>query len=368
MKKILLVFIDGLQYDTAIEKMDILKKANNSRIIPGIGFSNNIYPEMLCGTNPDEIGYFNEWSPVKVKKDKLPFYLKFLDMFRWSLYINAGIRKIILRKIFKLDFSNIPFKYAHHFKAQGSHNFRDLTGNNILHDYNFKIYDSVETGKGVGERDDYIINKLENELKQDNYLLSLVDLDNIAHINGVTSNSFSEHIENLDKKLSNLFTNFKQLNEQNEIYLFSDHGMVDVSNIVDFDIEKDFGEMSDEKYLYFIDSTYMRIWVKDKNLMNDFKEYLSNQEFGELLSEEQRKEFGLTNKEFGDFIFRGNEGVMFVPNFYGGRSNKAMHGYDSYLKSQNAIFSKIDNNSKSSKLPRTSKEIFHYLVKVCDEK
>ncbi len=368
MKKVLLVFIDGLQFDTAIEKMDILTKVKNSRVIPGIGFSNNIYPEMLCGTNPDEIGYFNEWSPRKEKKSKLPFYLNWLDMFRWSLYINAGIRKIILRKIFKLDFSNIPFKYAHYFKAQGSHNFRDLTGNNILHDYNFDIYDSVETGLGVGQRDDFIIKKLENELKQNNYLLSLVDLDNIAHIYGIKSKEFSNHINNLDKRLKKLFDKFTSLNNENEIYLFSDHGMVDVSNVVNFNIEDKFGEMSEDKYLYFIDSTYMRVWVKDKKLMNDFEEYLSTREFGELLTDEQREEFGLTNKNFGDFIFRGNEGVMFVPNFYGGRANKAMHGYDSHIKSQNAVFSKIDNNKNDFQMPTTSKEIFHYLVKVCNAK
>lgn len=368
MKKILLVFIDGLQYDTAIEKMSILKNKENSRVIPGIGFSNNIYPEMLCGTNPNEIGYFNEWSPVKEKKSKLPFYLKWLDMFRWSLYINAGIRKIILRKIFKMDFSNIPFKYAHYFKAQGSHNFRDLTGNNILHDYSFEIYDSVETGLGVGQRDNFIIDKLDNELKQENYLLSLVDLDNIAHINGVTSKHFSDHTENLDNRLKKLFDKFMKLNSENEIYLFSDHGMVDVSQVVNFNIEEKFGQMSENKYLYFIDSTYMRVWVKDNSLKDEFEEYLSTREFGELLTDEQRKEFGLTNKEFGDFIFRGKEGVMFVPNFYGGRANKAMHGYDSHLKSQNAIFSKIDYNKNDFTMPTTSKEIFHYLVKVCNEK
>jgi len=368
MKKILLVFIDGLQYDTAIEKFTILKNAKNSRVIPGIGFSNNIYPEMLCGTNPDEIGYFNEWSPVKDEKSELPFYLKWLDMFRWSLYINAGIRKIILRKIFKLDYSNIPFKYAHYFKAQGSHNFRDLTGNNILHDYDFNIYDSVETGLGVGKRDNFIIDKLENDLKQENYLLSLVDLDNIAHIHGITSTNFFNHTENLDNRLVKLFQNFSQLNEENEIYLFSDHGMVDVSNVVNFNIEEKFGEMNENKYLYFIDSTYMRVWVKDKSLMNDFKLYLSSRDFGELLTDQQRGEFGLTNKEFGDFIFRGNEGVMFVPNFYGGRANKAMHGYDSHIQSQNTIFSKIDNNSNNLEIPKTSKEIFHYLVKICNAK
>jgi len=367
-KNILMVFIDGLQYDMAVDKLNILKDADNSRVIPGIGFSNNLYPEMLCGTNPDEIDYFNEWSPVKSEKRVLPFYLRWLDMFRGSLYINAGIRKIILKKFFHLDFSNIPFKYAHYFKAQGSHNFRDLTGNNILHDYNFEIYDSVETLKGVGERDKYIIDKLDDELSNSNYLLSLVDLDNIAHINGVSSTPFDKHIDYLDGSLQKLFNKFKLLNQENEIYLFSDHGMVNVSKVVNFDIEKHFGVMDKNKYLYFVDSTYMRVWVKDKNLLGDFEEYLLNLEFGELLSEEQRKDFGLTNRAFGDFIFRGGEGVMFVPNFYGGRVNKAMHGYDSHLKSQNAIFSKIDDNGNNFDMPGTSKEIFHYLTKVINEK
>jgi len=368
MKGILLVFIDGLQYDLAVGKMNILKNAQNSRIIPGIGFSNNIYPEMLCGVNPDEIGYFNEWSPRENTEKVLPFYLRILDVFRNNLYINAGIRKIILRKMFKKDFSNIPFKYAHYFKAQGSHNFRDLPGNNILHDYGFDIYDAVETGFGVGKRDDFIIGKLDNEMEQKNYLLSLVDLDNIAHIYGTTSDNFLNHINNLDKRLQKLFEKYIKLNPKNEIYLFSDHGMVDVHKVINFDIEQEFGEMREDKYLYFIDSTYLRVWIKDKSLTKKFEQYLSTREFGKLLSQEQRKEFGLTNKKFGDFIFRANEGIMFVPNFYGGRANKAMHGYDSYLKSQNAIFSKIDTNINISKLPNRSKEIYFYLKDRCDKK
>ena len=368
MRKVLLVFIDGLQYDLAVNKLKILRNANNSRVIPGIGFSNNLYPEMLCGTNPDEIDYFNEWSPIKGKRDKLPFYLRWLDVFRGNLYLNAGIRKIILRKIFKLDFANIPFKYAHYFRPQGSHNFRDLSGNNILHDYGFNIYDSVETSEKVGKRDDYIISKLDKDLGQENYLLSLVDLDNIAHIYGVDSEDFANHLKNLDNKLEALFEKFRQLDKRNEVYLFSDHGMVNVSKVVNFGIEEHFGVMDESKYLYFVDSTYMRVWVKDKNLLGDFKEYLLDLEFGELLSEGQRKDFGLTNRAFGDFIFRGNEGVMFVPNFYGGRANKAMHGYDSYIESQNAIFSKIDLNGNDFSMPTNSKQIFHYLTKVCNRK
>lgn len=367
MRKILLVFIDGLNFDLAIKKMKVLENASNSRVVPGIGFSNNIYPEMLCGTNPDEIGYFNEWSPNKEVKKKLPYYLIWLDIFRRSLYINAGIRKIILKKIFKLDFSNIPFKYAHYFKPQGSHQFRDLAGDNILNRYNFEIYDAVETGQERGKRDGFIIDELENNLSNENYLLSLLDCDSISHTTGTESDQLLAHINYLDNRLEKLFSKFIGLNPENEIYLFSDHGMVDVSQVINFNIEKFFGPMNKDKYLYFIDSTYMRVWVKDKSLLSKFKEYLSNQKFGELLSEVQREEFGLTNREFGDFIFRGNEGVMFVPNFYGGRVNKAMHGYDSYLNSQNSIFSKIDFNKTVLNLPTTSKEIYSYLHKACDE-
>jgi predicted AlkP superfamily pyrophosphatase or phosphodiesterase len=366
MRKILLVFVDGLQFDTALERLSILKNANNSRVIPGIGFSNNIYPEMLCGKNPDEIGYFNEWSPVKGNTNILPFYLRWLDLFRPSLYINAGIRKIILRKIFKVDFSNIPFKYAHYFKPQGSHQFRDLIGGNILHEYDFKIFDAAEVkGKNFLQRDSFVINQLSENMDDENYLLSLVDLDSVSHVCGTKSKDFDQHLNFLDSKLALLFKQFTKINSENEIYLFSDHGMCDVTKLVDFDIERKFGRMNERKYLYFIDSTYLRVWVKDESLMEDFRDYLANQEFGELLTENQRSDFGLVSREFGDFIFRGKEGVMFVPNFYGGRANKAMHGYDSYLQSQNSIFSNITKRNTHLEMPKTSKGMYHFLKKIC---
>jgi hypothetical protein len=358
---ILLVFIDGLQYDLAVSQMKILEKANNARIIPGIGFSNNIYPEMLCGTNPDKIGYFNEWSPLDRKKNKLPFYIRSLDIFRNYLYINAGIRKIILKKIFKLDYANIPFKYAHYFKPQGSHQFRDLPYNSILRKFNFNIYDAYETGAPRRKRDNIIIDKLTKEIQNENTFLSLLDFDSISHVYGSKSNELMRHINNLSNKLDKLFHKFKMFDNQNEIFLFSDHGMCDVDKIVNFQIESEFGPMSKDKYLYFIDSTYLRIWIKDKLLIDKFYNYLSSRDFGNLLSDDQREIFGLKNKNFGDYIFRAHEGIMFVPNFYGARANKAMHGYDSYLTSQNSIFTKINDKNPTEKMPSKSLEIYDYL-------
>ena len=144
MKRTLLIFIDGLPYHLAVEKMSLLQDAACSSLIPGIGFSNNIYPEMLCGQTPDEIGYFNEWSPKPdLKSQKKMTWLSLLDIFRKFLYINAGLRKIVLRKFFKINFSNIPFKYAHLFKPQGSHDFKDLGDDSLLTQNDFVIFDSV---------------------------------------------------------------------------------------------------------------------------------------------------------------------------------------------------------------------------------
>ena len=361
MKKTLLIFIDGLQYDAAIDGLDVSKESNSSLITPGVGFSNNIYPEMLCGLSPDQIEYFNEWSPVKQNTKKLPFWLRGMDIFRPYLYINAGLRKIILNKLFKINYSNIPFKYAHYFQPQGSHNFRDLTGDNLLHKFEFTIIDAAETGKGLGKKDEVVIDISNSTIVNDNYLVSLVDLDNIAHVYGASSKEFKDHLSFLNHSVTKLINKFMSLGNENQVFLFSDHGMVDVGRVVDFDIEKKFGPMDKAKYLYFIDSTYLRIWVKDSNLKSEFTDYLNSLDFGSIISDDERIRFGISNVDFGDLMFRADEGVMFVPNFYGSRPNLAMHGYDSSLRSQSAIFTRISYPDHSTPLPTNSKGIYSYL-------
>jgi len=368
-KNFLIVFIDGLQYDEAITELSFINKENSVPVTPGIGFSNNIYPEILCGLTPDDIGYFNEWYPVENVGNKTMLYkvLPILDIFRKNIYTNAGIRKLILTKVFKLNFANIPFKYAYYFKPQGSHNFRDLPCNSLLKKYKFHIYDSTEENKKIGFRDKAIVEKLLQDMKHNqSYFLALVDLDNISHIYGVDSREYSNHLSFINNVLQKIFDRFVGLDDSNEIYLFSDHGMANVINIIDFDIEKYFGAMDFKRYLYFLDSTYLRVWIKDKSMYRPMYEYLSNLHFGTLLTNDVREKFGVTNKKFGDFIFRANEGFMFVPNFFGGRPLKAMHGYDSYLKSQKAVFASI--LGKKPGMTMLSREIHKFLSEILSQK
>ena len=122
-KNTLLIFIDGFQYDES-KRLRALQNADVTGVKPSIGFSNNIYPEMFCGTTPDQIGYFNEWHPNNDRSTFKKFSrLKILDFLRKYKYINAVLRLILLKKIFKRFIGNIPFSYADYFTASGSHDF-----------------------------------------------------------------------------------------------------------------------------------------------------------------------------------------------------------------------------------------------------
>ena len=56
---------------------------------------------------------------------------------------------------------------------------------------------------------------------------------------------------------------------------------------------------------------------------------------------------------------------MFVPNFYGARINKAMHGYSSELESQQAFFSDIFN-SVGQDWPNKTVDVHTYLKSVVE--
>ncbi|MDB4208813.1 alkaline phosphatase family protein [Amylibacter sp.] len=361
----LAIFIDSLPHNLSIkltEKID--SNFKTEKITSGAGFSNNIYAEIVTGLNPDQIGYFNEWKLKKIinKPPLIHRILSLFDFLRKFIYLNAGFRRIILRRIFKFESFNIPFRYLHYFSGNGSHNFRDIGHGNILQKHGFEIFDAAEVNKNVGLRDIEVINNLDKVIANKNTLLSLVDLDNIAHIYGMNSNQYIDHLDFISSKLKVLVQKFQKLSPGNKIILFSDHGMVPVSRGIYFELESIFGNMSKLSYMYFVDSTYVRIWVKSNLLKNEIENYLSDLDYGKIIETKEREEFGITNLEFGDIIFRADEGIMFAPNFFGARVCKAMHGYDPKLISQSAFCSYCNNVEKIKTVELNSTVDIHTLL------
>jgi hypothetical protein len=362
----LLIFVDGLGKELT-QNANLTQKWSPSFFAPGIGFSNNLYPEMLCGKNPDQMGYFNEWYVDIKPKSFLEKLILPLDLLRRRIYINAGLRKLILHKVFRKNYGNIPFRYVNYFSAYGSHDFRVLGPDSLLEKYNFKIVDSVEERREtMGARDFIAIKKITNEIREKNYqgnfFLSLVDIDNLQHVHGMDHKIVINHTKRVFSELQRLILEIKK-NTEIEYVIFSDHGMTGVTEYCDLGIEKQFGLASPDSYLYFVDATYARFWFFDdeKRLQAEVVDWLRNSKHGKVLSTDERRTYGIETKAFGDIMFRADVGKMFLPNFFGSRRIKAMHGYDSTHESQSAFICSNIN----SKLPTKCADVHSYLESIC---
>ena len=100
--------------------------------------------------------------------------------------------------------------------------------------------------------------------------------------------------------------------------------------------------------------------INHKNLKSKIINILKTLDHGVVVDDDERKEFSFGNSDFGDIIFRANESVMYVPNFFGFRSCKAMHGYDPKLESQKAF---LAHNFNTDFSVACSSDVYHFLKK-----
>jgi hypothetical protein len=367
-KNTLLIFVDGMQFNES-QRLDVVKNSLSSPVKPSIGFSNNIYPEMFCGKSPDDIGYFNEWAPnFDAKPSFINKLLRPFDLLRYFKYPNAIFRIIILKKLFNKFVGNIPFKYLHFFTASGAHNFASFKDDSLLEANNFEIVDAALAKKSrvrLNQRDLIVAKEfLNTDMSNKNLLLSFMELDNISHTCGMWSKEYEEHLAWLGETISTVSKQYLSNNPNGDVFLFSDHGMTPVTDGAKIDLESRFGPMSNDSYIYFLDSTFLRVWSRNENLLSDIEEFLSNLESGHIICEKEREKYGVTNRAFGNLIFRAEEGLMFQPNFFGIRMVKAMHGYDSELESQFAVFADLSGKQRDhASLPKSSKEIYNFFHK-----
>jgi predicted AlkP superfamily pyrophosphatase or phosphodiesterase len=269
-----------------------------------------------------------------------------------------------------MNIFNIPFRYLRYFKKAGVCAYEDefshptvLTRMNGLKKALYSRYSSV------GDRDKYVFEEAKEAIDADiyqNIFVASADLDHLTHRVGVGSGEHRKKIASLDKQLKEICLLFAKKNPDGNICVFSDHGMANTTKSVTIDLEKVFGRANEDRYIYFIDSTMLRIWVFDKGLEKEIKSYLKNLDYGKSLNQDERKKFGIVSKEFGSIIFLLNEGIVFCPSFFGKSIPKAMHGYHPELASQLGMFlllksdKFIFNNTKMS-----TKGIYSVLKRVC---
>jgi hypothetical protein len=320
MKKIL-IFIDGLPFYHH-EICNSILHGKTRKLKTGLGFSSNQHCLLLGGLNPDQVGFFTDWT-LKQNDKNVGFYINHNNLIGYGLNKIAG-------KIIGYTHS-IPIGLHNYFYQKNIYPLKSkkslVNFNPIFKEFDFFIDNEVESilrnKTLLHERTIFVINKV----------------DSNGHYIGPKNPYYLEYLKNLLKDL-------KVVIEKNKAtyLLFSDHGMSNNPKPFNINMEKLFGKQGKSSYFYFIDSTSIKLWTSKEQLKNKIKNYFESIPEGVLLSEKNRIEYGVQSKNFGDLIFILKNDWYFK-NTYFGRGWKSqtfgMHGNWPEHDEQNAII--IDN-------------------------
>lgn len=352
----LIIFIDSLPFYYLCKIPNMSKYLQQYKVIPGLGYSINIHAELFGGYSPDDVGFFNEWTydPENAPLRKLKFAETLLRRINRRNFCYRAIKKIICTS-FNIKAFDVRPDYLCRFARKGEEIYsvkRSIAGKKGLYDFSFSMPTIFNTSNNLitvmtdssaerlGGRDYSVYFQAKELVKESrNLFLWFPDLDGIAHVYGVGSETYHQHIMNLDKWIEELKMMFLANNNDGNVIIFSDHGMVNVKQIVRLQLEANIDKPGDSTYHYFTDSTIIRVWLLDGKLNSNITEYLNSLNVGTVLDEDYREAKGVASKEFGDIIFILNDGNIFDQTSLSrdaGRA-KAMHGYLPEVESQKGI-------------------------------
>lgn len=353
MKKIV-VIIDALKDVTAFKDSDIFKEYNQNTIIPPFSFK----PEaaFLTGYSPEKTDSGTMYiMDEKTSYFKNNFLIKFLPE---NPYLLRKIIKVLLIKYVKfvkkinsnkkIDIGFIPFKLLSKFSLSHDFNFFD-SNCNFKYDTIFnKLKNKDKKYLYVGEP--FISGRLENiretlstsDLNNNNiFFLYITDLDAIGHKFGGSSKEYSQQLAKIINYLEEIAMYLKSKNLVYEFLIFGDHGMVDIKRTINIkkEIERTNFKINHD-YIYFLDSTLARFWFKNEQVKQEIKKILSNDKFGNWISDEEKKEYQINfqHDKFGEEIWWASGGTLISPNFWQGTNFiKGMHGYKNEVIENNTM-------------------------------
>lgn len=388
MKKVICILSDALRYDY-IDKhnMTFLSKIrNNSKtkyykeVIPSTGFCEII--EYVTGMKAEDSGYLAQITLKSVfendysRKRKLflhliqnfesiiytiprirTYYSKFLQP-TIDKYLCEFIPEEVVRVRYKIplvQLENIKpteslFKYDS-FEFGGERNlFHILSQKGLSYD----IDDFVLHNKIKGTDDERIKRLLKkiNQKKLSDFTLVYIGFCELAHFWGTESEKLKKVLRDYDDKLKKIHEALENNIKNYEFVILGDHGMIDVVNYINI---KKLIKMLEKKYkvnqmkdiYYFIDSTMLRIFVKNKNLISDIEKDIEIFLQGKIeIGSKTKAYFEQFKPEYGDIIVLLKPGNVFYPDYFNNSKVKGMHGYLNNTEGQQGLMISIGSEKK----------------------
>lgn len=332
-----------------------------------LGYSSAAIPSLLSGTKPSDHG---SWAMYRYSPSTSPFrLLRFLPNLphplEWRL--RGWIRRILdHRKVIKgyYDLYEIPPRILSYFDVATRTD--PYTPGGLRRE---TLFDVLETNRIRYRQWNYRTPESENfrELLSlvgsDKQLLFLytAELDGLMHRVGIFHDDVREKLAWYEERIAEIVTTTRDDGRPLRLYLFSDHGMTDVSDAVNLMREvESWGFRLGSDIVAFYDSTMARFWCDAATRMR-LSERLNETGWGHVMSDEELETFGCRFEDgsYGQVIFLLSPGRLIVPSFMGRETIAAMHGYDPDDRFSKGCFM---SNDMSDNCPGSILDLKSYLL------
>lgn len=385
-KKVIFILSDALRHDYIDSiGMDFLSRATKERctafverIIPSTGYCEII--EYVTGLKAEDSGYlaqitsnrdfaeknFNSLSFKIIQNtefaiNKIPrirtYYNRFIEPIVSKYFLNgvpeeiSRVRyKIPLQYLSKLMPTESKYRYDS-LKFGGDKNlFQILSKNDLSYDIN----DFVQYNKIKGsdeERLERLKIKISSKKLKD-FTLLYIGYGEVAHYEGTESDRFKKIMTEYDKKLESIYETLKNNYDNYELVILGDHGMIDVNEYIDIrnmirKINEKFKLQDTRNIMYFIDSTMLRVFLKDSSKAYEIKQDIIAELSGKIESDDEVTRYlDKFIPEYGDMIFLLKPGKVFYPDYFNSKKIKGMHGYLNSSIGQEGLMLSIGSEPK----------------------
>jgi predicted AlkP superfamily pyrophosphatase or phosphodiesterase len=175
------------------------------------------------------------------------------------------------------------------------------------------------------------------------YLVFISLPDTLGHRHGAHSQQLRRGLGQMDHDLRNFVSKFEAIRPGSRYIFLGDHGMVNVERHLD--VEGEIKRIARQgrlrlgrDFVYFLDSTLMRLWTLTDKAQTVFPRKLQTNTLlshnGLFLDESLAKAHHIpwNDRLYGDVVWWASPGTLIFPDFFHRTERyKAMHGYDPAL-------------------------------------
>lgn len=338
----LFVFIDALGWKIASEHWFLGRELREAKPLATVlGYSSTCDPTILTGVPPREHGHFAffqyapERSPFKAMRF-LSWVPRWADRARVRTRLSKYVGKLLgftgyfalyavpFRRLPFLDYSEKKDLYKPHGILGGQETILDL-----FKKHGIAIH--VSDWRASEEANLRSMRSAIDRGEIEAGYLYLAGLDGVMHREGVHSPAVTQHIRGYEAQIRDLLRLARERYEDVRLHVFSDHGMIDVTSVVDLQrLVEETGLTWGRDFAAVYDSTMARFWFLRDGARKVVEDALGRCRQGHILTDSELEAFGcdFPDRAYGELFFLVNPGVLICPSDMGLHPIKGMHGYD----------------------------------------